>query len=84
MSERGIFYVVMIDYNYSALVRDEMLARSERNKDQTISQENSTDILLLTTFGSDPLNTPLACIKILSRRIIGERLAVYRIYRPRI
>lgn len=74
----------MIDYNYAALVRDEMQARQKRtNNENIIYEENSIDIVF-TTFGSSLVSKPLACQKILSRRVPGEQLAVYRIYRPHI
>jgi release factor glutamine methyltransferase len=85
LSERGVFYVLMINYNYAALVKDEMLARQERVTNNHIEyEESSPDILILTTFGSNPINRPLACRRLLSRRVPGELLAVYRIYRPHI
>lgn len=84
LSERGVFYLLMIDYNYAALVRDEMHARQEQTADNyKLNQENSTDFIMLTTFGSSK-NSHLACHRILSRHVPGERLAVYRIYRPHI
>lgn len=80
LSEFGVFYALMIDYNYDALVRDEMQARRDRS-DQNIYYDDLNNIEL-TTFGSSPASRPLICTRILSRNIIGERLAVYRIYRP--
>lgn len=82
LSEQGVFYALMIDYNYAALVRDEMEARLKRATNDNIDyQENSADHVLLTTFGSNSTCRPLACHKIISRHVPGERLAVYRIYR---
>lgn len=84
LSERGVFYLLMIDYNYAALVRDEMLARQEQTTDNyKFNQENSTDYIMLTTYGSTKYRY-LACHRVLSRHVPGERLAVYRIYRPHI
>jgi len=79
LSEYGVFYALMIDYNYDALVRDEMQARHER-ADQNIYDDDLNN-LELTTFGSSPGSRRLVCHRILSRNIIGERLSVYRIYR---
>jgi len=76
LSEYGVFYALMIDYNYNALVRDEMQARRER-ADPSIYYDDLNSIEL-TTFG----NRRLVCTRILSRNVPGERLAVYRIYRP--
>lgn len=85
LSERGIFYVLMIDYNYAALVKEELLARRKNSTDIcTIYSENSADFVLLTTFGHNPKNSPLACRRLLSRHVPGEKLAVYRVYRPHI
>lgn len=84
LSERGVFYLLMIDYNYAALVRDEMLARQKQTADDyKFNQKNSTDYIMLTTFGSTK-DRRLACRRVLSRHVPGERLAVYRIYRPHI
>lgn len=80
LSEYGVFYALMIDYNYDALVRDEMQARRDRS-DQNIYYDDLNNIEL-TTFGSSPASRPLVCTRILSRNVPGERLAVYRIYRP--
>ncbi|XP_026816536.1 methyltransferase N6AMT1 [Rhopalosiphum maidis] len=80
LSEFGVFYALMIDYNYNALVRDEMQARRDR-ADQNIYYDDLNNIEL-TTFGSTPASRPLICTRILSRNVPGERLAVYRIYRP--
>jgi len=74
----------MIDYNYVALVKEEMLARSKRIGECSIVQEDSMNYVLFTTFGDNPRNTPLACHRILSRHVPGERLAVYRVYRPHV
>lgn len=82
LSERGIFYLLMIDYNFAALVRDEMNSRREQADNLKFNDKNSIDYIVLTTFGST--NKPLACRCVLSRRVPGERLAVYRIYRPHI
>lgn len=85
LSERGIFYVLMIDYNYAALVKEELLARRRHSTDiSTIYPENSEDFVLLTTFGHNPKNNPLACRRLLSRHVPGEKLAVYRVYRPHV
>lgn len=80
LSEYGVFYALMIDYNYNALVRDEMLARRDR-ADQNIYHDDFNSVEL-TTFGSSPANRPLICTHILSRKVPGENLSVYRIYRP--
>lgn len=76
----------MIDYNYAALVREEMNSRCERVADdfEVIGENNSTDYLLLTTFGSGTMKKPLACHRIISRQVPGEKLSVYRLYRPHI
>ncbi|XP_025418282.1 hemK methyltransferase family member 2 [Sipha flava] len=85
LSEQGVFYALMIDYNYRALVRDEMEARQKwTTNNDIIYKKTSADDVILTTFGSNSTNRPLACHKILSRHVPGERLAVYRIYRPHI
>lgn len=85
LSERGVFYVLMIDYNYKALVKNEICARSEHGiEEQNINVENFADYILLTTYGSAPICKPLACRRLLSRQIPGEKLGVYRIYRPHI
>lgn len=85
LSEQGIFYALMIDYNYAALVRDEMHARQERGDGEHIDYlENSVDYVLFTTFGSGSVSRHLACKRLLARRVPGERLAVYRVYRPHI
>lgn len=83
LSERGVFYVLMIDYNFKALVMNEIHSRHDTG-DQKINLENSEDYVLLTTYGSGPTSKPLACRRLLSRRIPGEHLAVYRIYRPHV
>lgn len=84
LSERGVFYLLMIDYNYAALVRDEMLARQEQTADDyEFNPKNYTDYIVLTTYGSTK-DRHLACRRVLSRHVPGERLAVYRIYRPHI
>jgi len=83
LSERGVFYVLMIDYNYKALVMNELAARRKHNgENESINIENYADFIVLTTYGSCSKKTPLACKHILSRRIPGERLAVYRLNRP--
>lgn len=76
--------MLMIDYNYTALVEEEILAQSKRTDERPIFQKNSMDYVLFTTFGKNPKNTPLACHRILSRQVPGERLAVYCVYRPHI
>jgi len=85
LSERGVFYVLMINYNYKALVMNELSARRNRNdENESLNIENYADCIVLTTYGSCPRKTPLVCKHILSRRIPGEHLAVYRLYRPHI
>ncbi|VVC36502.1 Hypothetical protein CINCED_3A015879 [Cinara cedri] len=86
LSERGVFYVLMIDYNYAALVREEINARCEQdvNNFGVINENNSKDYVLLTTFGDGTAKKPLACRRILSRQVPGEKLSVYRVYRPHI
>lgn len=64
----------MIDYNFDALLINEMDARRNRNDD---SIDDTVDNFRLTTFGR-----PLICTKITSRHIPGELLSVYRVYRP--
>lgn len=86
LSERGVFYVLMIDYNYTALVRDEMVSRCKQvtNDFEVISENDCMNYILLTTFGGGTIKKPLACRRILSRNIPGEKLSVYRLYRPHI
>lgn len=85
LSEEGVFYALMINYNYAALVREELEARKKKTtNDDIVNLEYSTEDVLLTTFGSNSTPRPLVCHKILSRHVPGERLAVYRIYRPHV
>lgn len=68
----------MIDYNFKALMDDERAARSKRDH-QILYEHHSVNYVLLTTFGRH-----LACKRIISRHVPGERLAVYRLFRPHI
>lgn len=65
---------------------EEIRARHERNPNEPASeyvyQEGSANYMMFTTFGRNPISKPLACLRLLSRNVPGERLSVYRIYRP--